>query len=472
MRHRALHDRVNILFPIETINRELDFRLLLASMAASSANRLFIGQHDVIYRLVRYIHGGIYLGKNIFLTPFPTDLSRYHFLKEQGFVLIHLDEEGLSSYGEQDEWGPWLSARLDVKCLSKDDHVCTWGDYQRDFYRGLQPACIEHVQTTGHPRFDLYKQSLRAFYDPYVTALRAKYGDFILVNTLSSMANNPLGLSETFKPGPLNQYDPSDRVSRLHYFNDWADDAIASTRFARLVNRLSVEHPDRQIVLRPHPSEDWQHYRAIFQGVSNVHVVHEGPVAPWLLACRTLIHDRCTTGIEAHLAGSDIIIYKAVPEIRNDMFLANVFGVKCFSEDEAVSAVNHMFSTPHSKGPGAPVDERAYALLDNLRRDSFPTVLSVISQAQATLLDEPGGYSKLRLDIGEACRITIDSVKSLARPLFSERQRRYDYFRRQHFYGLSAGNVVAKMAVIQGMLQKQIRYTVCNDSLMMIEQPA
>ena len=40
--------RTDILFPIETINRELDFRLWLACLHASPHRRIFIGQHDTM----------------------------------------------------------------------------------------------------------------------------------------------------------------------------------------------------------------------------------------------------------------------------------------------------------------------------------------------------------------------------------------------------------------------------------------
>jgi hypothetical protein len=47
-----MQNKVNLLFPIEIMNRELDFRLFLAAYCARPNNRIFIGQTDAIYRVI------------------------------------------------------------------------------------------------------------------------------------------------------------------------------------------------------------------------------------------------------------------------------------------------------------------------------------------------------------------------------------------------------------------------------------
>ena len=148
----------NVLFPIETINRELDFRLFLAVKFASPSRRIFIGQHDVLDSIVPLMQGGVYLGKNAFKTLFPTDQTHYRRLKERGFSLVHLDEEGGIYSGHHENWRRVLDLRLDPTVLSGDDFLCTWGDFQRDHYVSKAPALESHTRSTGHPRFDLYKE--------------------------------------------------------------------------------------------------------------------------------------------------------------------------------------------------------------------------------------------------------------------------------------------------------------------------
>ena len=39
---------MNILLPIETINRELDFKLVLAGYLAGKGHQIYLGQHDLL----------------------------------------------------------------------------------------------------------------------------------------------------------------------------------------------------------------------------------------------------------------------------------------------------------------------------------------------------------------------------------------------------------------------------------------
>ncbi|WP_333666876.1 hypothetical protein [Flavobacterium sp.] len=85
---------MNILLPIETINRELDYKLILGNLLAKKGVAVYIGQHDFLINVAKHLYGGVYLGKTMFKSHFPADLTTYRFLKQKGFDMIHLDEEG------------------------------------------------------------------------------------------------------------------------------------------------------------------------------------------------------------------------------------------------------------------------------------------------------------------------------------------------------------------------------------------
>ena len=70
-----------------------------------------------------------------------------------------------------------------------------------------------------------------------------------------------------------------------------------------LTHNLANKFPELNFIYRPHPSEDHDYYKVIFKGVKNINVEHDGNVIPWILACKLLLHDGCTTAIEATLAG-------------------------------------------------------------------------------------------------------------------------------------------------------------------------
>ena len=124
-----MSNKINLLFPIDITNRELDFRLFLACLCVREDRRIWIGSRKIIHRLVTSGRGGIYVGKNIFDGPTDKQLDRYHELKERDFRLVHIDEEGAVYPGAAEAWKVELRDRIDPTCLAKDDFVCTWGDF-------------------------------------------------------------------------------------------------------------------------------------------------------------------------------------------------------------------------------------------------------------------------------------------------------------------------------------------------------
>ena len=177
-------DRPLLLFPIEILNRELDYRLFLAAMCAANGSRVVLGQHNVLHKLLPQFHSGIYVGKNIFPTLFniPGVARLYNALAERDFGLVHLDEEGAVFLGgEEEAWRHALLLRLDPRVLSTDDEVCVWGRFQERVFNALDPPPVVRVSTTGHPRFDLLRETYRWFYRDEIDRLHARYGDNLLL---------------------------------------------------------------------------------------------------------------------------------------------------------------------------------------------------------------------------------------------------------------------------------------------------
>lgn len=81
--------------------------------------------------------------------------------------------------------------------------------------------------------------------------------------------------------------------------------------FQRLIPELERAFPDLKIVVRPHPTESQDVYRRIASQCKRVEVTNEGNVVPWLLATRALIHNGCTTGVEAFVLRVPAVSYRA-----------------------------------------------------------------------------------------------------------------------------------------------------------------
>lgn len=461
--------RRSILLPVETLNRELDCRLFLGCMAAAPENRVFIGQHEAVFDVSQQVRGGLYVGKH-FMRQLPAfnDPSRYQALKARGLTVLHLDEEGAVYDGDEDRWRWWLlEMQFDPRTLGPEDYVCTWGDFQRDFYRSLKPACAEQIVTTGHPRFDLYKPAFRRYFEAQTAPLRQRYGDFILVNTNPGYANNGLGLADTFSARV--GYDAADAKARLVFTAQYAHDLTILANFVRLVQRMSAEFPGTQIILRPHPTESLAYYQHIFRSVPNVHVVRDGPVAPWLFACRALVHDGCTTGLEAYLAGVSVVNYKSIVDPRYDLFLTNLFGVKCFTDDAVVAALRTLLPQERNGPPPADFSARAYSLLANFQQDSFARLLGVMRDAEAMHQAQIAPEADLRAIRRHAqAQAALRAAKDAVRPLFPARHRRYQAMR-TFFRGLDEEDLRRKIECINGILGTRITLYYLSETLICLE---
>jgi hypothetical protein len=87
--------------------------------------------------------------------------------------------------------------------------------------------------------------------------------------------------------------------------------------------RLAARFPAATIILRPHPGENHQTWIDAAQGAKNVHVSHEGSVIPWILASEALIHNGCTTGLEAYILDGQPIAYQPAVSENHDLHLPN-----------------------------------------------------------------------------------------------------------------------------------------------------
>ncbi|HEX8237815.1 MAG TPA: surface carbohydrate biosynthesis protein [Abditibacteriaceae bacterium] len=464
-----MSEKINLLFPVETINRELDFRLFFACLSARADRRIWIGQSRVIYSLAHAIQGGVYVGKNLWGLPPNLTWNRYHNLKNQGYKCVHLDEEGAVHYGETEQWKAELSRRFDPTQLQPDDYVCTWGDFQRDYYLSLDPPCAGNIHSTGHPRFDLYKPAFRDYYATDAQKLRERYGDFVLINTNFSQVNHHSGPPRIFSE--RWGYRADDPQKRLDFFDRWRHLSFTLTNFVRLTNRLSVEFPHINIVLRPHPSENQNFYRAAFDGVPNVHVTREGSVGPWLFACRAMIHDGCTTGLEAHFGGVHVINYKSVEDTAHDLYLPNVFGARCTSDEAVMDEVHASLKNKRAVNSSVdaavspPVPGLACALLENLRSDAFQRLGTVLDEVVASMDVATSAYTPGKFALREGLRSYGRRVKqNLLR-----RSREPGRERMGKFYGFEGVDLDERLERVQTVTKTRIKYTVHSGELVSIE---
>jgi surface carbohydrate biosynthesis protein len=326
-----------VYLPVELSRRELVARAFLGASLAAHGHDVVVFRLDLFDR-VGWPGPGIYIGKSCLPVPPPHDLTAYQRMKAARIKVWHLDEEGGIYRGSDEEaWIKALGTRLDPRVLAAEDKILVWGAWQKDHMEAQGPAASCHV--VGSPNFDLYQPKYHGALEDYDARQTGGRSDYILVNTRFTVANalSSFGADHFIHHSLLKKlYAPPTRVQGL------ANDGVLLYRFIELVGALAVHHPRSMIVLRPHPVENPQLYRAIFQPFDNVLVAPEGDAGAWIRRARLLIHNGCTTAIQAAIAGKPVMTY--APEGLDDELVAglpNQVGTCVRTRDEALELVRN-----------------------------------------------------------------------------------------------------------------------------------
>jgi surface carbohydrate biosynthesis protein len=330
----------SLIIPVENQVREFDPKLLLACVAARRGFSSVIGSRpEVDFRIAAFPRG-IYLCKSMTVRS----VKMFKIMRRLGHEIVTWDEEALVHLPAE----IYFSRRLSHVAIRYVSHLFAWGQDNADLWRQypeLPPETAIHI--TGNPRGDILRPEMHPFYAEKVEALRRAYGEYILINTNFNHVNAFYPSQNLFLPVKRPGEQPRFGKAAKGMSREFAEALQAHKQavfddFKRLVPALDRAFPDRTIIVRPHPTENHAVYRKIAAECRHVHVTNEGNVVPWLLAAKVLIHNGCTTGVEAFVMGLPAITYRAsVNEYYDNSFyrLPNLLGHPCFDFEELRSTV-------------------------------------------------------------------------------------------------------------------------------------
>jgi len=324
-----------LIIPVENQVRELDPKLLLAYVAAKRGFSSILGFRREIHFHISSFPPGIYLSKSMTAA---SDLM-FQIMRKLGHEIVAWDEEALVHLPPD----TYFSRRLSPVAMAFVSHMLAWGQDNTELwqqYPSLPDGAKIHV--TGNPRNDLLRPEIRDYYEEMVGELRERYGDFILINTNFNHVNAFYPGLNLFvppdKPGKTPEYGRAARGMTREYAEGFRDHKQAIfEKFQQLIPTVEKTFPKYNIVVRPHPTENQEIYRQISAECKRVKVTNEGNVVPWLMAAKALIHNGCTTGVEAYVMGVPAISYRATVNDYYDLGfyrLPNLLSHQCFDFEE------------------------------------------------------------------------------------------------------------------------------------------
>ncbi len=328
-------EKTSLLIPVENQVRELDAKLLLSCIAATRGYPCVIGPRARLHARIAAFSPSIYLAKGMS----GRSALLFKIVRRSGHEIVTWDEEALVHLPP----AIYFSRRISPEAIRYVSHLFAWGEDNAELWRryaDLPEGMPIHV--TGNPRVDLLRHDLCAFFDQEVRQICESYGDFILLNTNFNHVNAYYPYMNLFqpanKPGDMPQFGEAAKGMTREYAEGLRNLKLGVLAdFKALMPALEEAFPQCTIVVRPHPTENQNTYREIAERCTRVRVTNEGNVVPWLMATKALVHNGCTTGVEAYLLGVPAISYRATVDESYDFGfyrLPNTLSHSCHSFEE------------------------------------------------------------------------------------------------------------------------------------------
>lgn len=231
------------------------------------------------------------VGADFVLANYARFNNRSHlsaYLRE-GIRVGVLDTEGVGGK-TSDEFATLVGSDLGAGLV---DLYCVWGSSQGAALAARAVVAPAALRVTGCPRYDYCAP-------PWRDALprpAAREG-YVLVNTNFPTVNPRFsgGASDEVRTMIGAGFDPE-------FARTYVQDARAALAgMIALLDDVVDRFPNVNFVLRPHPFESTDPYRALGTR-PNFEVRQEGTSIEWLNACRVLLHLNCSTAIEAAMLG-------------------------------------------------------------------------------------------------------------------------------------------------------------------------
>jgi surface carbohydrate biosynthesis protein len=263
--------------PIELYKREIDTRLFLAGLAVNKGYDVLIGFHrDKIFKSAQnavVFYKGHGLGNRSVREQWKTN---------KNFVTA-LDEEGLIR-GAGDSL--YSRERLDPDGY---DRVFAWGDDQASL---MSHAGMSNLTISGSPKFDITRLLKRKAYTQSSEKLQ------VCINTRFGQINPYTGDGVN----PLDKFQEG--ISKLCNNTDvyFEKETKIFSEFIKLIEYLK-NSSNIDVVIRPHPVENKKVYEVLIRNTHNMSVDNNSPLFKVISDSDIIVHDACTTALEAKSAG-------------------------------------------------------------------------------------------------------------------------------------------------------------------------
>lgn len=444
--HDDSHNQMYLIIPIETKAREFNGKTLLSCFAAEAGFNVILGDQNEIHQHLRYLPTGIYIDKSIATTK----IKSFKKTKNMGDRVVAWCEEGLN-FRDRDTY---LKERISVDAFNLVDIFFSWGDVQANTIKMKVDKGHDKIICTGNPRFDLLRHPYREIFSDDAEIIRERYGRFILINTNFTRYNHFYGRDFVIKT--MKEQGRIRTKDEEAFLIKWADFlGELYHHFLKMTRYLSELFPDYTIIIRPHPSENQDTWKEQTKGLHNVKIIHDGNVIPWILASEVMIHNSCTTGVEAFILNAPVICYSPITSETFDAALPNSICRKAHNESELADLLKMALDDPSGYVSQDHQDVNVNSFVeDHIKGLTGPTACENIVSA---LRDLAARYPPIGTQsfgtIGMKVEFYINSIKPVLRRIIKGPTGGSGYLK-QKFPGLSIEEARQFIDLLKGLTDR------------------
>lgn len=317
---------------LEIAVRELYGHLLLAVLAASRGHQIVIGTNNDLwlYKRIKLLPPGAYVIKNMNIPSKSEQMYRSYL--EDGFDIYCHEAEASILWSE-------FEVFLKQFCITPDQFfpfrgVFCWGERDYVEYTKIFSSNREVFHITGSPRVDLWSPKLLKFWErDYIEALKP----YILYVSNNSWAVGNRHWTKFLSIQRNLELLKSEENER-NLYKVIKKDILMVENAVFSLRELSKKNQNINFIIRPHPMDNEVNWRDAVGEYENIQVIYRDSITAWIAGATALIHNSCTSAIEAVIQGVPVISY--VPtEISDVLGIANKCGVKVYNHSELDSAV-------------------------------------------------------------------------------------------------------------------------------------
>lgn len=391
--------------------RELDSKLLLAVIAAERGHQVVLS--DLVSLMwgidTVVLQSGIFHTKS--LSPSNQKISRHQRLVDKGFSITSIDEEGgLLEHGYE----RFAAVRYGERTMQQASAIFGWGLEDTDTLKKVYPSHESKIHSTGSPRADQWKSQFSSYWG---TPKAIPNKPYLLVSSTMASANNMRRFHETVRSERDAGYFQRDPSSFSRLFGVISEDFLLTLAFIEAIRHLATANDDYAIVFRPHPVENIDAWKVYLEGIPNVHVIREGSITAWINSAFAVMHNGCTTALEATISGKPVVTFLPFKQ-KYGREIPNKLGVAVETAEELEVAVARFFRTSQlvmqksdSVGSALPVSIAKKIYLDE-EELAAQKIVKVWEKLRNSELSRPNNWTRFR------ALLWIVKLRGVLRPLF------------------------------------------------------